>query len=347
MQLRPLFTRTLPILVFSGLSVLATGVAQAAPPLSYTLSTRLKGTDCRGDVRDQDCLDDARENDLANAINPLLFFDEDEGCPEREAYYQVRPLMAGSSSPFVSSWKPHQGTYRVQVTYYLQYYRDCNARTFEGHTGDGERVQYLLDSSDLQTWTIVDSVYHAHGHANRYSGNYLADRAAELGVRVPSIAADEDGHGSYPGLSGGSDDCGQLQSDPFGLRDCFDDSMAEDFRKGRATRVLDGNSAGRNIGEPFGGWNRDVMGGSGDDAYTWHFNPHTQRWGFEFWSSVGAPYNQFCGWACVSYEGGRCLTQLPGEPRPRFPTPACTGPLWGGVDRSCVAPRNGQWKGDC
>jgi hypothetical protein len=339
--------------------------AQPAPgALQYTLSTELKHDGCGGDT-DADCLDNAQETALANVINPWLFLDEDEDCAAKEVFFQVRPVGSSSlfrvsaqntsfvksSTEFVDKWRPGMGQYYVAVTYFLNFFKDCNSKvalSLEGHIGDNEHITYLLSSSNLRTWTVEQGNYAAHGEPTSginagkgffYGRSYLEPIAKALRNGThPALASDEDGHGSYPGISVDSDGC--AGNDLFGtnadgsLRDCFydeglfdDGHMGSAFEHGHVEPLLYGAATGRNIGEPAH-WNPSVL-----KVYPGGVKASVVRNGVEEFFS-NEPNAKFCGWLCQDHDSsGNCayniaITSTQG-------TRTCTDSMWGKIDQSC------------
>lgn len=335
-------------------------ISPAGQNLYFRLSGPLKQDGCAGDSIDADCLADDQEAALARLINPLHFFDEAEDCPDRQIFWQVRPIgvsrkfqygphdqrYVASTEMNVDNWRPSGGTYYVQVTYFLNFRYDCNF--FAGHWGDNEHITFLLASSDLVHWWLEQGHYPAHGFPSDgpragkgffYSGLYLANIARSLGRNNPSLASDEDGHGSFPGYHAGTSSC--AGADMYGLsgdgtlRDCFHDEgiwddghMGSAFVHGHYSQVLDSKSYGRNIGEPAA-WNRSVLSVSADNSSAQFFM-----------NGIGEPFSyaantKFCGWNCANRTAsGDC------------PGATCTTPMWDKVDDSCMIAR-GWYRGRC
>jgi hypothetical protein len=323
------------------------------PGLRYTLSAPLKQDLCAGDG-DSDCLNDWQEQALASQIDPIHFLDEDEDCPGKEVYYQVRPVgvsskfqygpsdssFVRSSTSQVDAWRPFGGTYYVAVSYFLNFYKDCNTKVgvyFAGHLGDNENVTFLLTSTDLRTWTLVQGHYPSHGFPDGgpragkgffFDGTYLMNIARAMNINNPSIASDEDGHGSFPGVSPYTDAC--TGPDMYGengdgnQRDCFydegiwdDGHMGSAMAHGHASHLLASNNHG-NIGEPDH-WNPAVLQvwpGGRTAAAMLNGVP-------EFFSNE--PPLAFCGWNCPQRNSaGQCSNNA-----------SCTTAMWEKIDKSC------------
>jgi hypothetical protein len=228
----------------------------------------------------------------------------------------------------------------VEVTYFLNYYKDCNTKVgiFEvGHLGDNENVTFLLASNDLRTWTLEQGHYNAHGFPSSgpragkgffYDAAYIANIARAMNINNPSIASDEDGHGSFPGLSPFSDSCSG--ADMYGengdgpQRDCFydegiwdDGHMGSAMAHGHAYHLLSRSTHG-NIGEPDH-WNTGVMtvwnaGRSAAALVNGVYEPFSNE-----------PATRFCGWQCPFRNGaGDCATGA-----------SCTTAMWDKIDKSC------------
>lgn len=296
-----------------GILASSAGAARAAQ-LTYTLASPLVKASCAGDA-DGDCLDDTEENNLAWIVAPKIFYDEDEDCApannavhyDRKDFYQVRPgglTWSSAGLPVatpINKWPSASGSKTLSITYFFLYPHDCNGNLYAGHQGDGEKVVFHLSSTDLVRWSITGATYHAHGKANYFSGDYLATRAQEIGSLYASVAADEDGHGSWPGKSGGSSDCAGDEDDTtFGLRDCFVETMRKDNEKGRYEYAYDGE---KNIGGPSPEqWNPNTVTVSGSMVWSTFDVGHGAL--VEYWSGVDRP---FCGFQCaVRKSDGQC-----------------------------------------
>lgn len=317
-------------------AALSSRTASAANLLSYTLSAPLMQPGCAGD-HDGDCLNDAVENELAWIASPQYFLDEEESCASawylnngpmdgsygRADFVQVRPGSTAlkitwsgilpviqSVALDIANWAPNNGlTYFVSIVYVFGHFFDCHS----SHLGDNENVVYTFSSTDLKTWSLGSSVYNAHGAANTFGGDYLAARASEIGSLYASVAADQDGHGSWPGKTGDSSDCAGPEDDcniftcPFQVRDCFyDDTMRDSYQNGH----WEYPDTSRNIGEPFSEWNRNVLWVWGD--YAQITLPTVYGNNSEIISS-DPPYDVFCGFTCASRGGdGNCSYEVNG-----------------------------------
>jgi hypothetical protein len=312
----------------AGLSSAATAEAQQ---LGFTLSSDLKKASCASDD-DGDCLDNFLEAELAFVVAPHYFYDEDEGCSGapylsnanplhfgRRDFYQVRPLNAN-----VSTWQPNDGVVKnVQITYFLLHPHDCQSHLgFGGHQGDGEHVRFRLQSTNLRTWTLTNGEYHHHGRVVNFSGTYLAARAAEIGTVYPSIAADEDGHGSWAGRVGSSSHCAGSEDDfCVGACDCFVGTMAGALANGKWEYL----ATDRNVGGPNPERFRpSVVTVSGTQAFSSISVGHGTN--TEYWTPRSDSFKKFCGWQCASRNGdGDCNTSIHSET-------SCSTPLSAKVD---------------
>jgi len=283
--------------------------------LGFTLSSALKKSGCAGDD-DGDCLDNLKENDLAWIVAPFYYYDEDEDCSGawytdgpsalhygRRDFVQVRPV--GS----VGQWTSGTSAKTVQITYFLLHPHDCQSHVgFGGHQGDGERVLFRLRSQDLRTWYVVSGDYDHHGRMHTFSGEYLRARASEIGTVYPNVAADEDGHGSWPGEKGSKSACAGSEDDfcTFGTCDCFVGTMQDAFTNGHREMV----SASRNIGGPPPElWRPAVVSVRSlippIEAYSVFNVGHGAI--PEFWTPRAGSYKKFCGWECTTrVDGGDC-----------------------------------------
>jgi hypothetical protein len=319
-------------LVLLGLVVgLSSAVSAEAQQLDFTLSSDLKKASCAGDD-DGDCLDNFLESELAFLVAPHYFYDEDEGCAGapylsspnplhfgRQDFYQVRPLNAT-----VSAWQPSDGVVKtVQITYFLLHPHDCQSHLgFGGHQGDSEHVRFRLQSTNLRTWTLTLGEYHHHGRVDNFSGAYLASRASEIGTVYPSIAADEDGHGSWPGRVGSSSHCAGSEDD-FCLSscDCFVDTMAS----ARANGKWEYLATNRNVGGPSPeSFRPAAVTVSGGHAFSSISVGHGTN--VEYWTPRTDNFKKFCGWQCASRNSdGNCNTSIHSETE-------CVSPLSNKVD---------------
>jgi hypothetical protein len=273
---------------------------------------------CQND-QDGDCLDDAMENRLAELVNPSYYFDQNESCPARYVYFQVRPQSSG-----VDTWRVDGVIKLVHITYFFNYEKDCK---IDGHLGDSERVIYTLQSTDLQTWSLESGVYYRHTGFKSVSGDYLATFARALGRSSPVIASEHEGHGSWEGASPYNHDC---SPDAAFFRSCFNRSEA---RLSTPTP----NPLLHNIGGPdqgrIGGPERwrphpEHLIVSGRDVYT----PRNGK--REYWTRRDdlPESRRFCGWQCSQrYPDGTCNT-LSGNPL--FAQSSCAGALDGKLDRA-------------
>jgi hypothetical protein len=307
-------TRRLVLLALvAGLSSAASAEAQQ---LSFTLSSDLKKASCASDD-DGDCLDNFLESELAFLVAPHYFYDEDEGCSGapylgnadplhygRRDYFQVRPLNAN-----VSAWQPGDSVVKnVQITYFLLHPHDCQSHVgFGGHQGDGEHVRFRLQSTNLRTWTLTLGEFHHHGRVVNFSGAYLASRAAEIGTSYPSIAADEDGHGSWAGRVGSSSHCAGSEDDfCFGSCDCFVSTMSSALANGKWEYL----ATNRNVGGPSPERFRPAaVTVSGTQAFSSISVGHGTN--TEYWTPRTDSFKKFCGWECASRNSeGDCNTSI-------------------------------------
>jgi len=201
--------------------------------LSYTLAGPLgpmtPGVCPAGDT-DGDCLDDAREAQLALAVTPMVFYDEADDCGawwsagttihnRRRDFVQVRP-----HGRTVAWWPSSADPKWVQVTFHMLYPHDC-AR---GRLGDPQKVEYWLYSYDSRTWTLAGARYWLDDAGwQMWTGEQMARLPHDLGTTSPLVAAEEDEHSSFPGSDYWVDDCypGQPWYD---TQDCFVTSRLND-----------------------------------------------------------------------------------------------------------------------
>ena len=312
------FPRRLVLLLglVAGLSAATSAEAQQ---LSFTLSSDLKKAACASDD-DGDCLDNFIEAELAFLVAPHYFYDEDEGCSGapylsnanplhfgRRDFFQVRPMNAN-----VSAWQPNDGVLKtVQITYFLVHPHDCQSHVgFGGHQGDAEHVRFRLQSTNLRTWTLTLGEYHHHGRVANFSGTYLASRANEIGTVYPSIAADEDGHGSWAGRVGSSSNCAGSEDDfCFGSCDCFVDTMANALANNKWEYL----GTDRNVGGPNPERFRPAaVTVSGSTAFSSISVGHGTN--IEYWTPRTDSFKKFCGWQCTSRNSeGNCNTSIHNE----------------------------------
>jgi hypothetical protein len=310
---------------------LASAASAEAQQLGFTLSSDLKKAGCASDD-DGDCLDNFLEAELAFLVAPHYFYDEDEGCSGapylgnadplhygRKDFYQVRPLNAN-----VSAWQPNDGVVKtVQITYFLLHPHDCQSHFgFGGHQGDSEHVRFRLQSTNLRNWTLTLGEYHHHGRVDNFSGSYLASRAAEIGTSYPSVAADEDGHGSWPGRVGSSSHCAGSEDDfCVSACDCFVSTMASALANGKWEYL----ATNRNIGGPSPEQFRpSAVTVSGGHAFSTISVGHGNN--VEYWTVRTDSFKKFCGWECASRNSeGDCNSSIHSET-------GCVSPLSSKVD---------------
>jgi len=289
-----------------GATLLLLLTTAALPPaadalLTYTLSSELKKTSCSGDT-DADCLDNTQETNLAWAVSPWYFYDEDEDCSgwtnkwglpashfARQDFFQVRPQGTG-----VRNWSPTSGTAKwIRITYFLNFPHDCGG--WDGHQGDSEHVRFHLYSYDLKTWYLSYAYYAHHGYFDYISGSFFATTAGQLGTAWASVAADEDSHGSWPGKEVGSSHCaGSMDDFCLSFCDCFINTWQSDFNN----YYFEYPSASRNVGGPTPeSWNSSVVTVSGGTAYSLMDVGHGLN--REYWTPRTDKYKLFCGWECT------------------------------------------------
>lgn len=293
---------------------------------------------CQNDG-DGDCLDDARENQLAQLVNPQYYFDEDESCPTLFLYAQVRPVGHG-----VDVWRVDGRVKRVNVTYFFLYERDCKA--IGGHLGDSEHVRFTLTSQNLRSWTLEKGRYWRHDGNSTFPASHLNYIAGGVQSSRPVVASDEDGHGSWEAVSPYDDDCSDEDS-IFGIRDCFTGSsvLFSSFQVLPLLHNIGGPDLGRLNGPEKWRTGTPHLTVSGSQVYT-------QRNGkLEFWQGGNT---KFCGWQCA-FADGDC----------RSPVANCSSGLNGKLDKevfsrqsrpvtaadnngqsfpyTCIFQRNGVW----
>ncbi len=305
--------------------------------LSFTLSSELKKSGCAGDD-DNDCLDNGQETDLAWLAAPHYFYDENENCSGapytdgpsalhygRRDFVQVRPVGG------VTQWSPSSSAQKtVQVTYFLLHPHDCQDYVIAGgHQGDSEHVVFRFRSLNLKKWYLVSGDYYHHNGMHTFSGSYLRQRASEIGTAYPSVAGDEDGHGSWPGESGSKSACAGSEDDClFGTCDCFRGTMKGAFDAGYRGAVV----ASRNIGGPSPErWRPSVVGVSGSVAWSQLDVGHGPI--YEYWTPRTDSWKKFCGWECpLRYSNtGDCAQEAHGETD-------CSSPLSEKVDKASFTP---------
>jgi hypothetical protein len=298
--------RVLVSMLFVAAALVLASAAEAA--LTYSLSTPLKKDACTND-RDSDCLDQFEETNLAWALSPWYFYDEDESCSgwtnrfglpsshfARRDYFQVRPQGSG-----VRDWSATDGKAKwVAVTYFLNFPHDCAVIFGQaGHQGDSENVRFHLYSYDLRTWYLSHAYYAHHGRFDHVSGSFLQSNAQALGTVWASIAADQNSHGSWPGREVSSSHCaGSMDDFCNSFCDCFINTWRSDFQNG----YMEFPSANRNVGGPPNEtWDPSVVTVAGGHAYTTLDVGHGAN--REYWTPGPSGYQKFCGWECA--EGWR------------------------------------------
>ena len=323
--------RSMLLGLVAGLAITASAASAGAQQHGFTLSSELKKASCAGDD-DGDCLDNFRESELAFQVAPHYFYDEDEDCAGapyldspnplhfgRQDFFQVRPLNAT-----VSAWQPNDGVVKtVQITYFLLHPHDCQSHFgFGGHQGDSEHVRFRLQSTNLKSWTLTLGEYHHHSRVDTFSGAYLASRASESGTIYPSIAADEDGHGSWPGRVGSSSHCAGSEDDfCVGSCDCFVDTMASARASGKWEYLATSRNVGGPSPERFRPAAVTVSGGAAFSSISVGHGTNV-----EYWTARTDSFKKFCGWQCASRNSeGNCNTSIHTETD-------CVSPLSSKVD---------------
>jgi hypothetical protein len=293
------------VLILMAALVFGLALASSAEAvLTYTTPTDLKKTPCSGDS-DGDCLDDVEEANLAWAVAPWYFYDEDESCSgwqnsyglpavhfARQDFFQVRPEGGA-----VQSWTPTDGKAKwVKVSYFFNHPHDCqSAAGFGGHQGDSEHIRVELYSYDLKTWYLYQAYYAHHDQDHYFSGSYLEDRALALGTSWISVAADADSHASWPGLDPDAAECAGPEASFCGENcKCFVGTWRDAFKGGKGRETV---AVTRNIGGPAPEkWNPAVLTVSGSEAYTQLDVGHGLN--REYWSPRSDAFQKFCGWEC-------------------------------------------------
>jgi hypothetical protein len=264
---------------------------------------------CQND-QDGDCLDDAMENKLAELVNPRYYLDEDESCPTLFLYAQVRPVGHG-----VDVWRVDGRVKQVNITYFFLYNRDC--KSIGGHLGDSEHVRFTLRSQNLKTWTLESGRYSRHSGTSTFPASHLNYMANGVQSTRPIVAADEDGHGSWEGVSPYDDDCSNEDS-VLGIRDCFNRSSA--YFSSYQIHPIQHNIGGPDLGRLNGPekWRTGTP-----HLSIFASQVYTERNGkWETWQG-GSP--KFCGWQCSLTDGsGDCLV----------PKSGCAGGLNGKLDKT-------------
>ncbi len=304
--------------------------------LNYTLSSPLAKSGCAGDD-DGDCLDNAGETDLAWIVAPNYYYDEDENCSGawytqspnatrygRKDFFQVRP-----QGPGVDLWTSGGGAKTVQITYFLLHPHDCQNRVgFGGHQGDSEHIRFLLKSQDLSNWAVVSADYYHHNRVHTFSGEYLKARAGEIGSAYASVAADEDGHGSWPGQRGSSSACAGSEDDfCFGTCDCFKGTMAAALASGYREYL----AASRNVGGPCPErWRPSAVTVGGGEAYSSFDVGLGLGLIPEYWTPRSDAWKKFCGWECNLrfVSTGECAYSVNGKS-------GCSSALSEKIDTAC------------
>ena len=282
------------------------------PYLAYTIGSSIAKEGCAGD-HDGDCLDDAAELELAALAAPILFLDNGERCADRDdfsvrPFFQVRPIGGDGTVE------------RINITYFLNWPLDCGHRTERYHLGDSEHVRFSLESSDLQTWSIYEATYWAHGKPNVIDGATLDDLADAIGSQRASVAVEGDKHGSWFGLDADSDDCAGPEDDhAFGAIDCFpEEGWRSAYQNGEYFTLAMGE--GLNIGEPpheHGGrfLAPAVIAERDRDVIRYRAASQHDLPGSEYWWNAPEGYREFCGWMCPDVErpteGGCRRTSFP------------------------------------
>jgi hypothetical protein len=161
---------------------------------SYTSCTLYRGVDV-----DQDGIDDACEEKLAQAFRPFLQMSLTDFDPSRESYFVVRKSTTNS----------------VDIMYLLGYHND------KDHVGDSEFIVLRVTDVGRATWQLTEATLSAHWNTpvdrTRTVGYQLLAYPEHYGQR-PLIWVAESKHANYHSQSecNGSvfwvDDCSRLSS---------------------------------------------------------------------------------------------------------------------------------------
>ena len=255
----------------------------------------------------------------------------------RQDFFQVRPEGGA-----VQSWSPVDGKAKwVKISYFFNHPHDCqSAAGFGGHQGDSEYVRVALYSYDLKTWYLYQAYYAHHDQDHYFSGSYLEERALVLGTSWISVAADEDSHGSWPGLQANSAECAGPEDDFCGANcKCFVGTWGDAFKGGDGRETV---GVSRNIGGPAPEkWNAAVLTVAGNEAYTQLDVGHGLN--REYWSPRTDAYKNFCGWECPAASrkpDGTCAV-------PVHDQTGCSAALSTKVDTSFFQLQAGSCSGHC
>jgi hypothetical protein len=172
----------------------------------------------------------------------------------RVDFFQVRPLDNGTP---VSQWSATDGKQKsVVVRFFMAYPFQRGGKVagtigFPGHYGDLEWIEVTASGLDLRAWTIDRIVMSHHGptHSAYSSTRTYAEHMARMAryelhpqnqQPIMTINADEDSHGSWSGVSGGSSKC-EGSNDNL-ARDCIIGTLRDDVRNNNFSWVSVGNN---------------------------------------------------------------------------------------------------------
>jgi hypothetical protein len=275
---------------------------------------------------DNDCLSDSMENSLATIVAPYYLWDEGDECNYFAAqnsfnqqhfkphwFHQVRPALGP-----VNRWTSSSTEKFIRITYFFNYPEDCAGFLMGGgHMGDGERVVFVMKSTDLVNWIVDSGEYYFHSSSRVIDGDFIKAIATSVNASYPLVLAGEDAHASYWGHSAGSEDCCNT-SDCSG-DSCLQGSLATS--KANGTWVFPLPSL--NIGGPSPeNWNFNVLGNDNGVPFSAPDVGH----GFapDYWAHY--PPNpsfsaKFCGFSCTTvHSDGNCAYETHGNSD-------CTSPL--------------------
>jgi hypothetical protein len=304
----------------------------AGSTFRYRLSGPLVRTGQAPDS-DGDGLDDDREKQLAFLAAPRIFWDEGEEYGENQDFVRLRRLdlvqvrpHAGPSGRPVSKWAAGTSEF-VKIRFAMVYPRQ------DTHIGDSELVEVRMSSLDQVTWDVMEIVYSHHGEAHYQSASSLYTMAIALPTALKSpylwLAADEDGHGSWPGEGLDSDSC---HDDAALWHHCFS-GQTDDGHDGTLRHSLvEGDywwfDSSRDVGEPetlrLVAWPPEGRGASATvpqirrTANTLHHfvendtGHGAQREYIEYGPAFVPEAEATCGWKCPAREDNGWCAYAPG-----------------------------------
>jgi hypothetical protein len=269
----------------------------------------------------------------------------------RVDFLQVRPFDNGTP---VSQWSANDGKRkRVVIRFFMAYPFQkggfwAGVLNHPGHVGDLEWIELFASGTDLRSWTIdwITLSHHGPVHSWYSPQRTYAEHMARIArdslhpqnrQPVLTIAADEDSHGSWSGVTGDSTKCEGANDALY--RDCMTGTLRDDVRDNRFSWVHVGanNIGGTHAPETlvsgrFSDWGNgratvglqsNWQGPGGSGTQNWWYVSYDSGHGANKESLVDTDntiagtqaswHEKFAGWKCATRDAnGNCTGTLDG-----------------------------------